>query len=55
MELMQNLWTPEYQGLLMMLKEDIIARPTLERPDPSRIFYIKTDWYNDEIGAVLLQ
>ena len=29
--------------------------PTLSIPDPSRIFYIKTDWSKNGMEAVLLQ
>ena len=32
-----------------------MAGPTLEIPEPSHIFYIKTDWSKDGVGAVLLQ
>ena len=32
-----------------------MAGPTLERQDPSRRFYIKTDWSKDGMGAVILQ
>ena len=27
----------------------------LARPDPSQIFYIKTDWSKDGIGSVLIK
>ena len=36
-------------------KEIYLSGPTLERPDPSIRFYIKTDWYKDGISHVLLQ
>ena len=52
---MQNLWNPEDQRLMEHLKKDILAGPTLEIPDPSRRFYIKTDWSKDGMEAVLLQ
>ena len=52
---MQNLCNPEYQRLLERLKTDILSGPTLSRPDPSRRFYIKTDWSKDGMGVVLLQ
>ena len=55
MELMQNLWNPEYQRLLEWLKKDILSGPTLERLYPSRRFYINIEWSNDGIGAVILQ
>ena len=55
MELIKNLCNPEGQRLLERLNKYILSEPTLERPDPSRRFYIKTDWYKDGMGAVLLQ
>ena len=42
-ELMHNLWTPEYQRLLEIVNEYIIAGTKLERPDPYWRSYIKTD------------
>ena len=41
--------------LLERIKKDILSGPTLSRPDPSRGFYIKTDWSKDGMGAVILQ
>ena len=55
MELNQNLLTPEVQISLERLEEYIKEGPKLERSEPSRIFYIKTNWSRNEIGAVLLQ
>ena len=52
---MQNLWNPENQGLLEQFKKDILSVPNLEKLDPYRSFYIKTDWFKDGMGAVLLQ
>ena len=52
---MQNLWNTEYQRLMERLKKDIISGPTLSRPYPYIRFYIKTDWYKDVTGAVILQ
>ena len=52
---MQNLYNPEYQRLLEQINEDILSVPTLTIPDPSRIFYIKTDWSNYGMGSLLLQ
>ena len=37
------------------LKKEILSGPNLERPEPSRSFYIKTDWSKDEMGAVIFQ
>ena len=55
MELIQNLCNPEGQRLLELLNKYILSGPTLEKPEPSRRLYIKTDWYKDGMGAVLLQ
>ena len=55
MEIVHNLWNPEDQRLLEMLKENILSRATLERLDPSRRFYIKTYWSKDGMEAVILQ
>ena len=55
MEHIQNLLTPEVQISLERLEEYIKEGPKLERSEPSRIFYIKTNWSRNEIGAVLLQ
>ena len=52
---MQNLWNTEKQRLLERLKKDILSGPTLEITDPSRRFYIKTDWSKDGMVAVLIQ
>ena len=52
---MQNLWNTEDQRLLERLKKDILSGPTLERPDPSRMYYINIDWSKDGMIAVLLQ
>ena len=55
MELMHNLWNPEDQRLLERLKKYISSGTDLEIPYPSRIFNIKTDWFKDVIGLVLLK
>ena len=55
MELMQNLWTPEYQRLLERLNEYITEGPILARTEPSQRFYIKVDWSKDGMGDVLSQ
>ena len=54
MEILQNLWNLEDQRLLERLKKYILSGPTLVRPDPSRMFYTKTDWYKYGMGEVLL-
>ena len=55
MVMMKNLWNLQYQILLEWLKKDILSVPTLSIPYPSRRFYIKTDWSNNGMGAVLIQ
>ena len=52
---MHNLCKPEDQNIINMLKDDIVAGPTLATPYSSRIFYIKTGWYKYGMGDVLLQ
>ena len=37
------------------LKKEILSGPTYTIPEPSRRFYIKTNWSKDGMGAVLLQ
>ena len=55
MELMQNLWNPEYQKLMRHSKKDTSSGPNLALPDLSRRFYISIDWSKDVMGAVFLQ
>ena len=52
---MQNLWNPEYQRLMEWLKKETLSGPILSIPDLYRRFYIKTDWFKDVMGAVLLK
>ena len=52
---MQNLFNAEYQRLLENLKKDILSGPTSVISDPSRRFYINTDWSNDGMGEVHFQ
>ena len=51
---MTELWTTQHDEILAQLKKDVIAGPILARSDPSRHFYLKTDWSKDKMGAVLL-
>ena len=53
--MMQKICTPEEQRLPEMIKEDILTVPTLSISDPYQIFYIKKEWYNDVMGAVIIQ
>ena len=55
MELMQNLFNIGDQRLLEHKKKYILSGTNLARPDPSRRFYIKSDWPKDGMGDVLLQ
>ena len=52
---MHNQWKIEDQRLPERLNEDIVAEPTLARPDPPLRFHIKTYWFKYGIRAVLLQ
>ena len=52
---MHNLWNPDDQRLLELLKKYILSGPTLARPDPYIRFYTKKDWSKDVMGEVLLQ
>ena len=52
---MHKLWNPGYQRLLEQSKRNILSGPNLARPYPSIRLYIKTDWYKDGMGLVLLQ
>eukprot|EP00957_Ditylum_brightwellii_P168914 12856962-Ditylum_brightwellii.AAC.1 len=49
--LMTQLWSQECEELLRRLKEDVIKGPMLARPDPTRRFYLKTDWSKNGMGA----
>ena len=53
--MMQNLCNLSDQRLLEQLKKEILSVPNLAIPDPSRRFYIKTDWSKYGMGAVILQ
>jgi hypothetical protein len=48
-------WRPEHEKRFRELVVEVTTGPTLQRPDASRRFYVKTDWCKDGIGAVLLQ
>ena len=52
---MHNLFNTEEQRFLEKLNKDILSGPTLVRPYPSRMFYIKTYWSKDVMVAVLLK
>ena len=48
-------WQKEHDTLFEELKNDILSKPVLQRPNPYRRFYIKTDWSKWSKAAVLLQ
>jgi hypothetical protein len=52
---MKKLWTTNDDLLLAQLKEEVLNKPTLARPDYNRRFYLKTDWSNTAMAAVLCQ
>ena len=52
---LQELWSEKDDELLKTLKEEITSSPILQRPNPNRRFYLKTDWSAHAQGAVLLQ
>jgi hypothetical protein len=43
------------QQRLQQLKQDILDRLMMKRPNPNRRYYLKTDWSAEAQGAVLLQ
>ena len=51
----QLLWTPDHATLFNELKDDLINNMILTRPNPTRRFYVRTDWSKTSFGAVLLQ
>ena len=40
--------------LLERFKEDILSGLTLARPEPYRSLYLKTYWYKDGMGEVIM-
>lgn len=48
-------WKQEDDCALEDLKDCILSYPILQRPDPNKRFYLKTDWCKDGMAAVLLQ
>ena len=50
-----EVWDREDDELMKELIDELIARPTLARPDYTRRFYLKTDWCRLGMAAVLLQ
>jgi len=48
-------WTQEDDCILDDLKETVLSAPILQRPNPKRRYFLKTDWCKDGMAAVLLQ
>lgn len=48
-------WEAKHHRILEDLKEEVLAKPILMRPDFKQRFYLKTDWLATAMGAVLLQ
>ncbi len=52
---MKELWTSKEQELFDSLKQFILSGPPLARPDPNRLFVLKTDWCRLGMGFALCQ
>ena len=48
-------WTQEDNETLSMSKDIILSSPILQRPNPDKRYYLKTDWCKAGMAAVLLQ
>jgi RNase H-like domain found in reverse transcriptase len=48
-------WSPVHAALFDELKAEILLFPVCARPDPSKRFYLRTDWASVGRGAVLAQ
>jgi hypothetical protein len=55
MDIPAELWTTEYDDLLLCIKKEILEGPLLAQADSMKRFYLKTDWPKYGTGAVLLQ
>ena len=51
----RGFWSSQHTALLEELKNEILSKPTLARPDPFRRFYLKTDWSKLALAAALCQ
>ena len=54
MNKLKELWTNEDTKLLDQLKQEILDKPVLKRPNSNRQFYLKTDWSRWGMGAVTM-
>jgi hypothetical protein len=54
-EMMTALWSEEDDALFEEMKEAILSKPVLKRPDWNREFYVKTDWSSKAKGGALCQ
>ena len=48
-------WRQEDDCILQELKGEVLSEPCLQRPNPTKRYYIKTDWCKDGMAGVLLQ
>lgn len=48
-------WQAGHHHILQELKEEVLAKPVLIKPNFTRQFYLKTDWLATAMGVVLLQ
>ena len=53
-EFMTACWKESDSKLLEELKADVLSGPVLARPDPDRMFALKTDWSSSASGLVLV-
>ena len=51
----KTLWTEQDTDLLKQFIEEILAKPTLARPNYNRRFYVKTDWSKHGLGMAISQ
>lgn len=54
-DILAKAWEKEDDDILEELKNTILSRPILRRPDSNARFYLKTDWSKHAMGAALLQ
>ena len=48
-------WSPELVATFNELKKGLTSSPCLARPDPSKPFFLKTDWSKTGMGYILMQ
>jgi hypothetical protein len=52
---LKGLWNSTADALLTTMKDAILSRPVLKRPDWNRPFFVKTDWSSFAKGGALCQ